>query len=60
MNRRDQIGNPLVRVQMIEESGSPPRFQVIDKRNTSDKRVIAEYDQQSLAEAHAEMLWRTP
>lgn len=59
MNRRDQQGNPLVRVQEVSEGGVT-RFEVVDKRRGSGERIVANYEQKSLAEAHAEMLWRTP
>jgi len=60
MSRHDTQGNPLVRVQMIEESGQPIKWQVIDKRRLSNVRVVAEYTQQDLAEIHAVLLRRTP
>lgn len=59
MNRRDQLGNALVRVQEVSEGGVT-RFEVVDKRRRSGERVVASYEVKTLADAHAEMLWRTP
>lgn len=58
--RKDALGNPVVFVQRQDVSGGKTTWQVIDKTRPAGEKLIAEYEQESLATAHAEMVWKTP
>lgn len=58
--QKDPLGNPIVFVQEVQIAGQGTTYQVIDRRLPSGARLLGEYEQESLAKAHADMVWRTP